>query len=80
MATIKIKQIGSPIRRPAEQLDLADMAAALRKFIRELPPVSTRLVDAEAELLAALSRADRERVATLLRKLSLGFDHGLDKA
>ncbi len=40
----------------------------------------TRLVDAEAELLAALSRADRERVATLLRKLSLGFDHGLDKA
>lgn len=34
----------------------------------------TRLVDAEAELLAQLSRADRERLAGLLRKLSLGFD------
>lgn len=34
----------------------------------------TRLVDVEAELLKALSRADRERMATLLRKLSLSFD------
>ena len=34
----------------------------------------TRLVDAEAVLLEALSRADRERLAGLLRKLSLGFD------
>ena len=34
----------------------------------------TRLVDAEALLLDALSRADRERLAGLLRKLSLGFD------
>lgn len=34
----------------------------------------TRLVDAEAELLGQLSRADRERLAGLLRKLSLGFD------
>jgi DNA-binding MarR family transcriptional regulator len=34
----------------------------------------TRLVDAEALLLAALPRADRERLASLLRKLSLGFD------
>ncbi len=34
----------------------------------------TRLVDAEAALLAALSRGDRERLAGLLRKLSLGFD------
>ena len=34
----------------------------------------TRLVDAEAVLLATLSRADRERLAGLLRKLSLGFD------
>jgi len=34
----------------------------------------TRLVDAEALLLDGLSRGDRERLATLLRKLSLGFD------
>jgi len=34
----------------------------------------TRLVDAEAVLLDSLSRADRERLAGLLRKLSLGFD------
>jgi DNA-binding MarR family transcriptional regulator len=34
----------------------------------------TRLVDAESALLETLSRADRERLAGLLRKLSLGFD------
>ncbi|KJL20772.1 MarR family winged helix-turn-helix transcriptional regulator [Microbacterium azadirachtae] len=34
----------------------------------------TRLVDAEATLLSALSRGDRERIAALLRKLSLSFD------
>ena len=34
----------------------------------------TRLVDAEALLLEALSRTDRDRLAALLRKLSLGFD------
>jgi len=34
----------------------------------------TRLVDAEALLLEALSRGDRDRLAALLRKLSLGFD------
>lgn len=34
----------------------------------------TRLVDAEAELLSALSTADQHKLAALLRKLSLGFD------
>lgn len=34
----------------------------------------TRLVDAEALLLSTLSRPDRERLASLLRKLSIGFD------
>ncbi len=34
----------------------------------------TRLVDVEAELLRGLSRGDRERMASLLRKLSLSFD------
>ncbi|MET1053324.1 MAG: MarR family transcriptional regulator [Mycetocola sp.] len=36
----------------------------------------TRLVDAESELLSALSTADQLRLAALLRKLSLGFDQG----
>ncbi len=36
----------------------------------------TRLVDAEAELLESLSPGDQERLAALLRKLSLGFDVG----
>ncbi|TFC61816.1 MarR family transcriptional regulator [Cryobacterium sp. TMT2-15-1] len=34
----------------------------------------TRLVDAEAELLATLSPSEQTGLATLLRKLSLGFD------
>ena len=34
----------------------------------------TRLVDAEAELLAGLPPAEQRRLAALLRKLSLGFD------
>lgn len=34
----------------------------------------TRLVDVEADLLQALTRGDRERLAGLLRKLSLSFD------
>lgn len=34
----------------------------------------TRLVDAEALLLGTLSRGDRDRLAALLRKLSMGFD------
>ena len=34
----------------------------------------TRLVDVEAELLRALTRSDRDRLAGLLRKLSLSFD------
>lgn len=34
----------------------------------------TRLVDAEAELLATLSPNEQASLATLLRKLSLGFD------
>ncbi|MGW8481615.1 MarR family winged helix-turn-helix transcriptional regulator [Microbacterium sp. NPDC055903] len=34
----------------------------------------TRLVDVEADLLQALPRGDRDRLAALLRKLSLSFD------
>ena len=38
----------------------------------------TRLVDAEAALLSVLSRAERERLAALLRRLSLEFDGARD--
>ena len=34
----------------------------------------TRLVDAEEKLLSTLSASDQERLAGLLRKLSIGFD------
>ena len=34
----------------------------------------TRLVDAESELLSAISGSDQDRLAGLLRKLSIGFD------
>jgi hypothetical protein len=34
----------------------------------------SQLLEAEAELLNNLSVPDRERIATLLRKLSLDFD------
>lgn len=34
----------------------------------------SRLVDAESELLESLSASDQDRLAGLLRKLSLGFD------
>lgn len=34
----------------------------------------TRLVDIEAELLGALPRTDRDRLAALLRRLSIGFE------
>ncbi|GAA3651845.1 MarR family winged helix-turn-helix transcriptional regulator [Microbacterium marinilacus] len=34
----------------------------------------TRLMDAEAELLRRLTASERDRLATLLRRLSLGFD------
>lgn len=36
----------------------------------------TRLVDAEAEILASLSPGDQQRLAALLRKLSIDFDAG----
>jgi len=38
----------------------------------------SRLIDAETELLARLPAADQERLAGLLRKLSLDFDGGTE--
>jgi DNA-binding MarR family transcriptional regulator len=41
---------------------------------RRVDTAITELVTAEAELLARLSKADQERIASLLRKLSLDID------
>lgn len=41
---------------------------------RRVDTAITELVTAEAELLARLSKADQERIAALLRKLSLDID------
>ncbi|HEV7566437.1 MAG TPA: MarR family transcriptional regulator [Microbacteriaceae bacterium] len=45
-----------------------------RQGLTRVDAAITRLVDAEAEILASLPARDRERLAALLRKLSLGFD------
>lgn len=44
------------------------------KGAEQVDAAIAELVAEEAELLAGLSRADQERLATLLRKLSLDFD------
>ena len=69
--------------RPMAQLPLS---MELRLSLWEIGPDGepwpgleiTRLVDAEAALLSALSRAERERLAALLRRLSLEFDGARD--
>ena len=60
-----------------------DRLVARRLVHRRSDPVDgrsvlVRLVDAEAALLAVLSRSERDRLAALLRRLSLEFDgpHG----
>jgi DNA-binding MarR family transcriptional regulator len=50
---------------------LVEMSAA---GLTRVDAAITRLVDAEAELLASLPTAEQKRLAGLLRKLSLGFD------
>ena len=63
------------VRREADPLDGRSVLVTLTDEGRiRVDAAITRLVDAEAVLLAALSRADRDRLAGLLRKLSLGFD------
>jgi DNA-binding MarR family transcriptional regulator len=49
---------------------LVEMTAA---GLTRVDAAITRLVDAEAELLAGLPPAEQRRLAALLRKLSLGF-------
>ncbi|MFV0407947.1 MAG: MarR family winged helix-turn-helix transcriptional regulator [Propioniciclava sp.] len=63
------------VRREADPADGRSVLVTLTEDGRvRVDAAITRLVDAEAALLAGLSHADRERLATLLRKLSLGFD------
>ena len=64
------------VRREADPGDGRSILVILTEDGRtRVDAAITRLVDAEAVLLSTLSRADRDRLAALLRKLSLGFDH-----
>lgn len=63
------------VRRQADPADGRSVLVTLTEDGQvRVDAAITRLVDVEADLLKALSRADRERMATLLRKLSLSFD------
>lgn len=63
------------VRRHADPADGRSVLVTLTDDGRiRVDAAITRLVDVEATLLQALSRADRERMATLLRKLSLSYD------
>lgn len=63
------------VRREADPGDRRGVLVTLTEDGRvRVDAAITRLVDAEAVLLASLSRSDRERLAALLRKLSLSFD------
>ncbi|WP_396655238.1 MarR family winged helix-turn-helix transcriptional regulator [Microbacterium sp.] len=63
------------VRREADPGDRRGVLVTLTDDGRvRVDAAITRLVDAEAVLLSSLSRSDRERLAALLRKLSLGFD------
>ncbi|WP_223628379.1 MarR family winged helix-turn-helix transcriptional regulator [Microbacterium sp. EST19A] len=63
------------VRREADPGDGRSVLVTLTEDGRtRVDAAITRLVDVEAELLRALSRGDRERLAGLLRKLSLSFD------
>ncbi|WP_438352454.1 MarR family winged helix-turn-helix transcriptional regulator [Microbacterium sp. CJ88] len=63
------------VRREADPDDGRSVLVTLTEEGRvRVDAAITRLVDAEALLLDTLSRGDRERLAVLLRKLSLGFD------
>ncbi|WP_136055594.1 MarR family transcriptional regulator [Microbacterium sp. K24] len=63
------------VRREADPGDGRSVLVTLTEDGRtRVDAAITRLVDVEADLLRALSRGDRERLAGLLRKLSLSFD------
>lgn len=62
------------VHREADAVDRRSVLVTLTEEGRTRTDAAiTRLVDVEADLLRGLSRAERERLATLLRKLGLGF-------
>ena len=62
------------VRRLADEADRRSVLVTLTEEGRlRTDAAITRLVDIEADLLSGLHRAERERLATLLHKLSLGF-------
>jgi DNA-binding MarR family transcriptional regulator len=63
------------VRREADPADGRSILVTLTDEGRtRVDAAITRLIDAEAVLLNSLARGDRDRLAALLRKLSLGFD------
>lgn len=63
------------VRREADPADGRSVLVILTDDGRiRVDAAITRLVDVEDDLLQALSRGDRDRLAALLRKLSLSFD------
>ena len=63
------------VRREADPADGRSVLVTLTDDGRiRVDAAITRLVDVEADLLQGLSRGDRDRLAALLRKLSLSFD------
>ncbi|GAA3942944.1 MarR family winged helix-turn-helix transcriptional regulator [Microbacterium soli] len=63
------------VRREADPRDGRSILVLLTDEGRvRVDAAITRLVDAEAEMLHALPRTERDRLAGLLRKLSLSFD------
>lgn len=64
------------VRRESDPVDGRGILVTLSEDGRvRVDAAITRLVDAEAILLASLSNSERDRLATLLRKLVLEFDH-----
>lgn len=67
------------VRREADPDDGRSVLVTLTEDGRvRVDAAITRLMDAEAELLDRLSGSERERLAALLRRLSLGFDAAPD--
>ncbi len=63
------------VRREADPADGRSVLVTLTdEGLMRVDAAITRLVDAESVLLSSLSRGERERVATLLRKLTLGVE------
>lgn len=63
------------VRREADPADGRSVLVTLTEEGRiRVDAAITRLIDSEAELLGRLPRGDRDRLASLLRKLALGFD------